>query len=73
MASSVGKIRVYEIARELGLSSEQAVRELSASGASVRSHMSVVDATAADALRAKVRAEAEHRATCVGRRTSPAE
>ena len=58
----MGKIRVYEIARELGLSSEQAVRELSASGASVRSHMSVVDAAAADALRAKARAEAEHRA-----------
>ncbi len=58
----MGKIRVYEIARELGLSSEQAVRELSASGASVRSHMSVVDAAAADALRAKVRAEVEHRA-----------
>ena len=62
MASSVGKIRVYEIARELGLSSEQVLRELRASGASVRSHASAVDATVADALRGKVRAEAERRA-----------
>ncbi|HSK05071.1 MAG TPA: translation initiation factor IF-2 [Kofleriaceae bacterium] len=58
----MAKIRVYELARELGLSSEQAVRELRARGASVRSHVSVIDAAAAEALKASLRADAERRA-----------
>lgn len=46
-----GKTRVHEIAKELGLSSKEAIEKLEALGVEVKSHSSVIEEAEADRLR----------------------
>src|SRR5690242_1067296 len=50
MERVVGKIRIYEIARELGMTSDEVVEKLRARGEPVTSASSTVHAAVADAL-----------------------
>ena len=48
------RVRVYELARELGLSNKELITLLEAEGESVKSHSSTIDADLADLIRDKV-------------------
>ncbi len=51
----MGKIRVYELAKELGMESKDVIRRLGKMGADVKNHMSTVEDKFADMLRDIVR------------------
>ncbi len=51
----MGKIRIYELARELNLTNNELVEKLQALGYSVKSHMSAVDETDLPDIKAKLR------------------
>ncbi|HEX3481959.1 MAG TPA: translation initiation factor IF-2 [Kofleriaceae bacterium] len=57
MERAVGKIRIYEIARQLGMTSDEVRDKLRARGEPVTSASSTVHAAVAEALVAKIRAE----------------
>src|SRR5215471_553519 len=63
MERAVGKIRIYDIARELGMTSDEVVGKLRARGEPVTSASSTVHASVAHALVAKIRAERTPSAT----------
>jgi translation initiation factor IF-2 len=50
----LGKIRIYDLARELGLPAKAALEELRALGVQAKSHSNTIDQTDADRLRRKV-------------------
>lgn len=51
----MGKVRVYELAKELGMESKDVIRRLGKMGADVKNHMSMVEDKYADMLRDIVR------------------
>ena len=51
----MGKLRVYELAKELSMESKEVIRRLSKMGFEVKNHMSAVDDKFADALREMVK------------------
>lgn len=55
----VSKVRVYELAKELGLSNSQVMERLAKAGVAVKSHSSSVDETAARAALAKAEGSKE--------------
>src|SRR3954470_8377223 len=57
MERTIGKIRVYEIARQLGMTTDEVLGRLRARGEPVTSASSTVHGSVAEALMAKVRAE----------------
>ncbi|HEX3759610.1 MAG TPA: translation initiation factor IF-2 [Kofleriaceae bacterium] len=63
MERVVGKIRVYEIARELGMSSDEVLDRLRARGEPVTSASSTVHASVAAVFQARIRAERSRPAT----------
>jgi translation initiation factor IF-2 len=50
----LGKIRIYDLARELGLPAKAALEELRALGIRAKSHSNTIDQTDADLLRRKI-------------------
>ncbi len=50
----LGRIRIYDLARELGLPAKAALEELRTLGISAKSHSNTIDQTDADRLRRKV-------------------
>jgi translation initiation factor IF-2 len=63
MERAVGKIRIYEIAHQLGMTTDEVMARLRARGEPVTSPSSTVHASIAEALAAKVRAERTPSAT----------
>src|SRR5215468_6316129 len=57
MEHTIGKIRIYEIAHELGMTTDEVLGKLRARGELVTSASSTVHASVAEALGAKIRAE----------------
>src|SRR4051794_10025349 len=63
MEHAVGKIRIYEIAHQVGMTTDEVLGKLRARGEPVTSASSTVHASVADALVAKIRAERRPPAT----------
>jgi translation initiation factor IF-2 len=61
MEGAIGKVRVYEIARKVGMTPAEVIEKLRARGELVTSASSTVHASVADAFMAKLRADAAAR------------
>ena len=59
------RVRVYELARELGLSNKELITLLEAEGESVKSHSSTIDADLADLIRDKVISDRKNGVTTI--------
>ncbi len=57
----MAKLRVYELAKELGLGSKALILELEKLGVEVRSHMSSLDEDAAKLVRDSLKADKEEK------------
>jgi translation initiation factor IF-2 len=57
----MAKLRVYELAKELGLESKELIRELEKLGVEVRSHMSSLDEDTAKLVRDSLKADKEEK------------
>ena len=53
----MGKIRIYELARELNMTNKELLDKLEELGIPVKSHMSSVDESEVDGIKSKVRGE----------------
>ena len=53
----MGKIRIYELARELNMTNKELLDKLEELGIPVKSHMSSVEESEVDGIKAKIRGE----------------
>ncbi len=67
----MGKIRIYELARELNLTNKELVEKLQAQGYPVKSHMSAVDESDLEEIKAKLKGKSKKQEKLEEKRIKP--